>query len=217
MVKKPYAVAIGLFLAIAVATLLGAAVVNFIDPEFARGHADYERNFRLLAHAKSFLFFATLLLNVVLWFAACIFLIKSKGRSNWWLLLAILGPFGFAFLAMLGDVAPEHRDLYQRFVRNLNIYVRAGYETFTLLLVWTLAFQIIEWKHALMVAYESATTGLSTAQILQVQNASSGMWAFGEGLQTMYLVVLIYLLWPVCFNIVGRLLKSPASPVNSAR
>jgi hypothetical protein len=58
-----------------------------------------------------------------------------------------------------------------------------------------------------MIIYEAATTGASTAQIVALQAASSGMWAFSEGLQEMYLVVLVYLLWPICFNAVGRLPK----------
>ena len=33
------------------------------------------------------------------------------------------------------------------------------------------------------------------------------MWAFSEGLEVIYLVVLMYLLWPVFFNVVGQLFK----------
>jgi hypothetical protein len=63
-----------------------------------------------------------------------------------------------------------------------------------------------------MILYESATTGASTAQIIATQNASSGMWAFGEGLEVMFLVVLFYLLWPIVFNVVARLAALVASP-----
>jgi hypothetical protein len=35
--------------------------------------------------------------------------------------------------------------------------------------------------------------------------ASSGMWAFGESLEVLFLVVLFYLLWPISFNVLGRL------------
>jgi hypothetical protein len=58
-----------------------------------------------------------------------------------------------------------------------------------------------------MIMYQAATTGVSTAQIIEQQNASSGMWAFSEGNECMYLVVLFYLLWPVGFNALGNLLK----------
>jgi hypothetical protein len=60
-------------------------------------------------------------------------------------------------------------------------------------------------KHTLLIMYEAAATGTSAAQIIAQQNASSGMWAFGEGLEELYLVVIFYLLWPICFNIVARL------------
>ncbi len=33
------------------------------------------------------------------------------------------------------------------------------------------------------------------------------MWAFSEGLEVCYLVVLFYLLWPILFNAVGHLPK----------
>jgi hypothetical protein len=31
------------------------------------------------------------------------------------------------------------------------------------------------------------------------------MWAFREGLEEFYLLVIFYLLWPICFNVVARL------------
>jgi hypothetical protein len=38
------------------------------------------------------------------------------------------------------------------------------------------------------------------------------MWAFGEGIQMMYMVVLFYLTWPMLFNIAGRVAAIMASP-----
>jgi len=38
------------------------------------------------------------------------------------------------------------------------------------------------------------------------------MWAFAEGMEVMYLVVLLYLLLPVVFNIVDRVAATAASP-----
>jgi hypothetical protein len=38
------------------------------------------------------------------------------------------------------------------------------------------------------------------------------MWAFGEGIEVMYLVVLLYLLRPVVFGIVGDVAAAMASP-----
>jgi hypothetical protein len=63
-----------------------------------------------------------------------------------------------------------------------------------------------------MIRHEAATTGLSTAQIMDLRDASSGMWAFAEGNEVMYLVALLYLLWPIVFNIVGRVAVAIASP-----
>jgi hypothetical protein len=78
--------------------------------------------------------------------------------------------------------------------------------------IWLLAYQAMVLKRNLMIMYESATTGISTAQIIDRQNASSGMWAFAEGNEVIYLVVLFYLLWPIVFNIVGRVATITASP-----
>jgi hypothetical protein len=50
------------------------------------------------------------------------------------------------------------------------------------------------------------------AQIINVQNASSGMWAFGEKLEVMYMVIFLYLIWPSVFNIVGRVAAIMAPP-----
>jgi len=36
-------------------------------------------------------------------------------------------------------------------------------------------------KSTLMIRYEAANTGVSTPQIIDLQNASAGMWAFAEG------------------------------------
>jgi hypothetical protein len=63
-----------------------------------------------------------------------------------------------------------------------------------------------------MIVYQSATTGISTSQIIATQNASSGMWAFAEGIEVMFMVVLFYLLRPIVFNIVGRVAATRASP-----
>jgi hypothetical protein len=125
---------------------------------------------------------------------------------------AALGPFGFAVLAVLNDRAPAETDRYARFVRNLNRFVRVGYEVCTFAIIWLIAYQAMVLKRDLMIMYESATTGISTAQIIDRQNASSGMWAFAEGNEVMYMVVLFYLIWPIVFNIVGRAAATMASP-----
>jgi hypothetical protein len=103
------------------------------------------------------------------------------------------------------------RDLYQQFVGKLKLYLRVAYELGFFVVVWIGAYQIMALKRDLMILYEAATTGASTAQIIDQQNASSGMWAFSEGLEVLFLVALFYLLWPICFNLIGRLPRLWAS------
>jgi hypothetical protein len=185
--------------------------INSINPEIAAGHANYERNYRLLTLAKNLSMLAVLLVIMGLWFLTCFFLVKSKKRSYGWLPLAMLGPFGLIILTMLSDNAPASGDLYQQFVGKLKIYLRVAYELSFFVVVWVGAYQAMVLKRDLMIMYEAATTGISTAQIINQQNASSGMWAFGESLEVLFLVGFFYLLWPVCFNVVGRLPRLWAS------
>jgi hypothetical protein len=191
-------------------TVLAGIAINFIDPEIAARTSNYERNFRLLNLARTISMLAVLLVNVGLWFLSCFFLVKSKRRSYGWLPLAMLGPFGLMILTMLSDNVPAPGDLYQRFVGKLNIYLRVAYELILFVVVWVGAFQTMVLKRDLMIMYEAATTGVSAAQIIDQQNASSGMYAFGEGLEVLLLVVLFYLLWPICFNLIERLFRRSA-------
>lgn len=211
MFKRPYVLAIVSFLTIPAVFVPAMMLVNFIDPEIALGTSNYERNFRLLSLVKQLSMLAVSLVAMALWFLSCLFLIKSKNRSYGWLPLAMLGPFGLIILTMLSDTAPAPGDLYQQFVGKLKIYLRIAYELIFFVVVWVGAFQAMVLKRDLMILYESATTGVSTAQIIDLQNASSGMYAFSEGLEVFFLVALFYLLWPLCFNMAGRLLRPRAA------
>ena len=150
---------------------------------------------------------ATLLAIIGLWLLTCFFLIKSKQSSYIWLSVAVLGPFGFIILSMLNDRAPSPGDLYQQFVGKLKIYLCIAYELCFFVIVWDVSYRLMVLKRNLMILCESATTGVSTVQIINQQSASSGMWAFSEGNEAMYLVVLFYLLWPIGFNAAARLPK----------
>ena len=205
MFKRPYLLAIVSLLMIPAVTVLGGMLINSINPEIAAGSSNYERNFRLLNLAKHLSILAGALVVMLLWLLTCFFLIKSKQRSYGWLPLAMLGPFGLMILTLLSDNAPAPEDLYQQFVGKLKIYLRVAYELIFFVAVWVGAYQTMVLKRDLMIRYEAATTGTSTAQIIDLQNASSGMWAFSEGLEVLFLVALCYLLWPICFNVVGRL------------
>jgi hypothetical protein len=208
--KKQTVVALVLLLLIPPVTLLGGWLSNLINPEIAAGHPNYVRNFHILSFVKLASFFATLVVVAILWLLACFLMIRSKGRSSWWLFLAALGPWGFAILARLKDRASGETDRYERFVHSMNRLVRVAYEVCSFVIIGELAYQTMVLKRNLMILYESATTGVSTAQIIATQNASSGMWAFGEGMEVMYIVVLLYVIWPIAFNIVGRVAATMA-------
>ena len=117
----------------------------------------------------------------ILWLLVCFLVIRSKQRSYLWMFFAALGPFGFAILAMLNDRTSAETDRYARFVRKMNRFVRVGYEVCQLRDHMGARLSGHGSQAQLMIMYESATTGVSTAQIIDIQNASSGMWAFGEG------------------------------------
>jgi hypothetical protein len=210
MTKKQWVVALVLFLLIPLVWTLGGMLFSRINPEIAAGHANYAHDYRVLSLLKRLSLWVSLAIIAVLWLFVCLLVVQSKKRSHLWLLLAAFGPFGFAGLAMLNDRAPAERDRYAGFVRSLNGFMRAGYELCTFVIIWVLAYEAMVFKRTLMIRHEAAITGLSTAQIIDRQNASSGMWAFAEGNEVMYLVILLYLLWPIVFNILGRVGSSKA-------
>src|SRR6266566_4495939 len=212
MMKKQTVVALVLLLLIPMVSMLGGLLFSLINPEIAAGHPNYVRNYHLLSLVKNISFWASGAVVVMLWLLACFLVIRSKERSSLWLFFAALGPFGFAILATLNERAPAETDRHARFVRSLNRFVRVGYEVCAFVVIWLLAYQAMVLKRNLMIMYQSATTGISTAQIIDRQNASSGMWAFAEGNEVIYMVVLFYLLWPIVFNIVGRVATIMASP-----
>lgn len=215
--KKQAVVALFLLLLIPVVLMLGGMLSNLINPEIAAGHPHSTRNFQLLSTLKILTFLTSGACAAVLWMLACFVVIRSKKRSLLWLLMAVLGPFGFAVLTMLSDRAPLETDRYARFVRNLNGYVRVGYEVGSFVLVWVIAYQAMVMQRNLMIRYEAATTGVSIAQITDQQNASGGMWAFAEGNEVMFLVAVLYLLRPMVFSFVSGMAPTKGSrePSNS--
>jgi hypothetical protein len=208
--KKQMVLALGLLLLIPVVFLLGGLLFSLINPEIAAGHPNYVRNYHILSMVKNLMLFGSAAIVGILWLAVCFLVIRSKERSWLWLACAALGPLGLAILLMLK--APGETDRYGRFVGSLNRFVRVGYEVCLFVVMWLLAYQAMVLKRNLMILYQSATMGMSTAQIIDQQNASSGMWAFGEGMEVMYLVILFYLLWPMVFNVVSRVARTMASP-----
>jgi hypothetical protein len=204
--NKKHLWAVVTFLTIPAILMAGGALFSAIDPERLAGHADYVRNYRLLALTRSVVMWAVLGLTVAAWLVTCLLVLRSKSRTYWWLPLALLGPVGFAVLASLHDLGPGLSDLYERFNRTLNGFRRVAYETCIFMVALTLAWQLMVVKREAMISYESATIGVARDQIIDQQNAESGMWAFKEGNEVMYFLVVIYLLRPVCVNAAGYIL-----------
>ena len=209
--KKQLVVALALVLLIPVIMMAGGTLSNLIDPEIAARSSNYVRNFYLLSMLKRGIFFASLACAGVLWLLACVLLIRSKKRSYRWLLLAPLGPFGFAALAMLNDKEAGEADAYTRFLRRMNIWVRIGYEVCIFAAFWELAYQAMVVNREVIIRYQAITSGMSIQQIRDIQDASGGMWAFSEGLEIMFLVILFYILRPIVFCIAAGVAAKFAS------
>ena len=206
--KRRQVAALVLFLLIPLVTMLGGFLSNLINPEIAAGHPSYVRNYHLLSQLKTLCFLGSLAVAGVLWLLVCLLVIRAKKRSYFWLLLAALGPIGFAVLATLKDRDAAVTDRYAEFVRKMNLFVRTGYEVSSFVAICVLAYQAMVVLRTLIIWYQAVTTGMSTQQIIDLQDASSGMWAFGEGMEVMYLFVLLYLLRPVVFRFVANVVAS---------
>jgi hypothetical protein len=208
--KKQSVAALLLFLLIPLVSAAGGILFSLINPEMAAGHPNYVRNYQLLNLLRLLCLWTSFAGVAALWVLVCVLVIRSKKRSYLWLLLAALGPLGFAVLATLKDRTASETDSYTRFISKMNWLVRAGYEVLSFVVILELAWQAMVLKSALMIRYEAATTGVSVAQIIDIQNASAGMWAFGEGLEVMYLAVLLYLLRPTVFRMVDHVAAKAA-------
>jgi len=202
------------YLAIPVVVITGFRLSLLIDPEMARGSADYARNFRLLQQVATGVVMAAAGVVLVLWVCTCYLVLKFRQRSTLWLALAAAGPFGFITIAMLADHSPAPHESYQQFISKLKLYWRVPLEVALFMSAWILAFLSVTLKRDLMISYESLSTGTPVETIITRYNASSGMYSFGEALETIYLVTLLYLLWPIVFNLAGRRFKRRTSPVH---
>lgn len=211
MIKKRLLFALILLLMIPAVTIGAGILFSLINPEIAAGHPNYTRNWHLFNSLKMGVMYGSFAVVLALYLLGCFLVIRSKQQSRLWLLLAPLGPLGFAVLSVLNDRVPSEADRYTRFVSRLNVWLRIGYELSCFVLIWVLAEQTMVLKRNLMIWHESITTGVSTAQIIAIQDASSGMWAFSEGLEVVFFVLLLYLLRPVVFNLVSRVAARPSA------
>ena len=210
MIKKQTGLALFLFLLIPLVTILGGIAFSLINPEWGAGHPGYVVTLRLLTMLKVGFLFGSMACVVFLWLLVCYLVVRYKKRSYLWLFFAALGPLGFAVLASLNSRSAGDADSYSRFLRRMNMYGRAAYEVLSFVIIWELAWHAMLLKSMLEVRYESYTTGASVAQIMAVRDASSGMWAFGEGMEVMYLAVLLYLLRPFVFRIIAYVVARPS-------
>jgi hypothetical protein len=210
MPKLRYLLALACYLSIPVVVAVGATLFLLIDPELARGHADYTRDYRLLEIARFGVLCAAGGLALILWLSCCYLVLKSRQRSLGWLALAAAGPVGFSVIAALDDRAPASSDLYQRFIRNLKAHRRVALEIAVVVGVWLVAYGSVVVRRELLVYVESVTTGIPAPVLVAQEVASSGMWAAGEGMEQLYLVPLLLLLWPILFNIAGWLFRAPS-------
>ena len=107
LMKRESVAALVLLLLIPAVLMLGGFLFALINPEIGAGHANYVLTFHLLSRLRVAVFFGSGVVALVLWFLVCFLVIRSKQRSQWWLLLAALGPLGLAILATLNDPAPR--------------------------------------------------------------------------------------------------------------
>lgn len=208
MIRKYYGRSIAALLLIPVAAILAAGIFNAIDPELARGHDNYARNFALLEHLRIGVWLAGLVLLCALWLLACVWLLRAKSRRGAWLSLALLGPPGFAVLTALSDRSPPApADAYRRQLERLPRLLRVLYEVLRFAAFGVVALQLVEWFDSGTAILEATRRGIALASVLAERDASSGMWAFGDSLRAACLFVLLYALWPAGCNAVARLIR----------
>jgi hypothetical protein len=208
VIQKNYGRSIVALLLIPVVTVSAAAIDYAIDPELARGHLNYVRNFALLQHLRFGVVVVALLLVIALWLLACLWLLRAKSQRIAWLALALLGPFGFAGLMALPDrsaLAPA--DTYRRQLTRLPSLLRILYEIVRFAVFGFVAMQLIEWFDDGTALLEAGRRGIPLAEVLAERDASAGMWAFGDLLRAGCVFVLLYALWPAVCNAVAWLIR----------
>ena len=150
---------------------------------------------------------ATTGLTLGLGVATCYLVLKLRPRSVLWLALATTRPVGWMYSAKLADGSPAPDDLYQQFIRNLKLYWRILLEIAVFVSAWVLAY---EWRSAqartvdsigILVDWNSRRDGRCSTECIQ---RHVRIWRrVGSDL----LSPLLYLLWPIFFNLVGRCFK----------
>jgi len=200
-----------------VVLIAGVAVHGMIDPEMAARHANYERNYRLLEALRAAVLSGTFLAVLSLWFAMCLLLLKAKRRSLLWTVPGILGPLGLALITALKPRVVDPVDSYSSFVAKLGIVSRIGYEVLLFMGICALAMAAVSIHADLMIAWSAHVQQVPIEQILQERDASSGMYAFSEAMEALYLIACLYLLLPAAANWIHRLLRRGRLPTTGPR
>ncbi len=81
MIRQYYGRSIVALLLIPVVTVSAAAIDYLIDPELARGHPNYIRNFALLQHLRFGVVIVALMLVIALWLLACLWLLRARSQQ----------------------------------------------------------------------------------------------------------------------------------------
>lgn len=197
---KNLLLALAAYILAPVCVIAGVAAHTLLDPELARHTTNYVRTYNVIQVARTLLLGGCALTAALMGLASCWFALKARGRSWWpWILLATLGPFG---LALLTALLPDQGDSFKT---KLGWLLRLALEAAFICLVSAACYAAIVSKRELMIVLESIMTGVSAEKIRDIQNQSSGMWAFGESLQGVYLLGLIYLARPIGLRLAFRL------------
>ncbi len=200
--KRSYFASLLLYALIPVVMLFAGSLFSSIDPQSMAGHSNYERNYHLFEMLKHLILYGGFVVSFGLWVATCFFLLQAKKRTAAWMLLSMLGSLGFVALSMLNDREPHIADVYHAFRDKLSTVWRIAYECLLFVGTFVLSFIIVLTLEEWAMIFEAGQRGVPVTLIQQERDASSGMLAFSEGWAILYLVPMLYLLWPVVVNIV---------------
>ena len=120
---------------------------------------------------------------------------------------AFMGMAGVVLILLAACCYFAIKSRVRRFPARIKVWWRLPLEVAAFIGIWSVAYDVVVFKRDVMIALESARTGVPVSTIVERQNESSGMWAFSEGLEQLYLIGLVYLLWPLVFNATAGLLR----------
>lgn len=204
--------AIAALLAIPVAVLSGGALFGLIDPEWAHHTGDYVRNYRLIEILRQAILLIALLAALCFWFLCIWLVVRARERTPRWLLLAVLGPLGLVVLILLDVRSRNPEDRYGTVRAGLRWPSRLLFDTACFFLLLALAGTTVVAMNQLTLLIEATRRGVDPSVVAAERDASSGMWAFSEMIETMFVFTLLWLLLPLVFNLIARWWKCASRP-----